>query len=178
MRQIYQQAANVLVWPSIEVEDGQDQLAELVNGLPGSAWEATQTIFKPHCKHIISRLQDTNFNSAWEALANIHTSSYWNRVWIVQEVLSNRETWVYFGKQICPLLPLLSLGLAIQYLDDNEIALLPQFSKALVERVSIPACTYKLLMECLHPPKALNTKQEYSTHSRPTAQSKTALLGT
>ncbi|TGO51907.1 hypothetical protein BOTNAR_0341g00050 [Botryotinia narcissicola] len=55
------------------------------------------------------------------------------------EVLSNSETWVYVGEKLIPLLPLLALYLAPQYLDNSEIETLPPCTTCVIESVRIPA---------------------------------------
>ncbi|KAF7944000.1 hypothetical protein EAE96_010411 [Botrytis aclada] len=139
MHQIYKHASRILVWPSIPHYEGQRELAALIDNFGNDHWNTTQSLLRPHNNKLITILQNPQFDKCWEALENIHKSPYWNRLWIVQEVLSNHETWVYVGKQLIPLLPLLAISLALQYLDNSEIEILPPYTAYVIESVRNPA---------------------------------------
>jgi hypothetical protein len=59
---------------------------------------------------IITALKDLALRRSWNALAAVHRRSYWSRIWIVQELLSNQHTWVHCGQSAMPLATILGLG--------------------------------------------------------------------
>ncbi|KAF7905706.1 hypothetical protein EAE99_012007 [Botrytis elliptica] len=139
MHQIYKHASRILVWPSIPHSEGQKELATIIDSFGNDHWNTTQSLLRSHNKKLITILQNPQLDKCWEALEKIHKSPYWNRLWIVQEVLSNSETWVYIGEELIPLLPLLAISLALQYLDNSEIETLPPYTTHVIESVRIPA---------------------------------------
>ncbi|TGO53831.1 hypothetical protein BCON_0117g00240 [Botryotinia convoluta] len=139
MHQIYKHASRILVWPGIPHYEGQRVLAAIIDSFGNDHWNTTQSLLRSHNTKLITILQNSQFDKCWEALENIHRSPYWNRLWIVQEVLSNSETWVYVGEELIPLLPLLAISLALQYLDNSEIETLPPYTTYIIESVRIPA---------------------------------------
>ncbi|KAF5871539.1 putative ankyrin and het domain-containing protein [Botrytis fragariae] len=139
MHQIYKHASRILVWPSIPHCEGQRELAAIIDSFGNDHWNTTQSLLRSHNTKLITILQNPQFDKCWEALEKIHKSTYWNRLWIVQEVLSNSETWVYVGEELIPLLPLLAISLALQYLDNSEIETLPPYTTYVIESVRIPA---------------------------------------
>ncbi|KAM0125845.1 hypothetical protein ACHAO1_010422 [Botrytis cinerea] len=138
MHQIYKHASRILIWPSIPYYGGQKELAAIIDSFGNDHWKTTQSLLRPHNAKLIAILQNPRFDKCWEALEEIHNSPYWNRLWIVQEVLSNSETWVYVGDELIPLLPLLAISLALQYLDNSDIETLPPYTTHIVESVQIP----------------------------------------
>ncbi|KAB8293882.1 hypothetical protein EYC80_009361 [Monilinia laxa] len=138
MHEIYRKASRILVWPGVPRLDGQRELAAFIDSFEEEPWNTAQMLLRPHNRRLISALHNPGFDKCWEALEEIYKARYWNRLWIVQEVLSNSETWVYIGKELIQLLPLLTIGLALQYLEDREIEILPPYTKSIVESVRIP----------------------------------------
>ncbi|RAL62556.1 hypothetical protein DID88_004406 [Monilinia fructigena] len=138
MHEIYRKASRILVWPGAPQLDGQRELAAFIDSFEEEPWNIAQMLLRPHNTRLLSALHDPGFDKCWEALEEIYKARYWNRLWIVQEVLSNSETWVYVGKELVQLLPLLTMGLALQYLEDCEIEILPSYTKSIVESVRIP----------------------------------------
>lgn len=138
MHQIYRNASHILVWPGVAHFRGQKELAAFIDSFEEDHWNTTQLLLRPHNTRPIAALQDSQFDQCWGALEETFKAPYWNRLWIVQEVLSNSETWVYIGEELIQLLPLLAMGLALQYLDDNEIETLPSYTKSIIESIGIP----------------------------------------
>ncbi|TGO08907.1 hypothetical protein BTUL_0186g00110 [Botrytis tulipae] len=79
-------------------EGNQQELAAIIDSFGNDHWNATQSLLRSHNTKLITILQNLQLDECWEALDEIHKSPYWNRLWIVQEVLSNSETWVYVGE--------------------------------------------------------------------------------
>lgn len=138
MHQIYKKASRVLVWPGISHLKGQRELSEFIDSFEDDHLNTAQKLLRPHNPKLIAVLHNPLFDDCWKALEDINKCRYWNRLWIVQEVLSNSETWVYIGEELIQLLPLLSMGLALQYLDDSEIQSFPPYTRSIVESVKIP----------------------------------------
>jgi hypothetical protein len=122
MRTIYQRAKTVRVWlgidsqyPGLAVE-----LSWMIERLSveGEIEEDASTldlqlVIEPWLQRA---LLDANFQNYWRALIFMFKRRYWGRVWIIQELISNKRAWVHIGLGIAPLKNLLVLALAIQSL--------------------------------------------------------------
>ncbi|KAF7888802.1 hypothetical protein EAF00_009102 [Botryotinia globosa] len=115
-----------IVWPNIPHYEGQKELAPIIDSFGNDHWNTTQSLLRSHNTKLITILQNPQL-----------------------EVLSNSETWVYVGEELIPLLPLLALGLALQYLDSSEIETLPLCTICVIESLRIPA-NLRLLDGKLH----------------------------
>jgi Heterokaryon incompatibility protein (HET) len=124
MRQIYQTAECVNVWLGPEFEEsnlGMEfalDLEQRVRAL-GSTKVQVEWI-NPLMR---SRMNVSTHEGSWKALTRVHQRPYWQRLWIIQEIVSNMRTYVHIGAKTTHLMPLLTTGQAISETDDAQSAL-------------------------------------------------------
>jgi hypothetical protein len=123
MRQIYQNAECINIWLGPEFEGsslGMDLALELEQDVRalGSLTVPYEWI-NPLMR---SKIKDPEQKDIWEALSRIHRRPYWRRLWIVQEIVSNLQTYVHIGPKTTHLMPLLTTGQAIFETEDAQNA--------------------------------------------------------
>ena len=122
MRTIYQRAKTMRAWlgidsqyPGLAIE-----LAWMIERLfvEGEIEEDASTLdLKLVIEPWLQRaLLDANFQNYWRALIFMFKRRYWGRMWIIQELISNKRAWVHIGLGTAPLKNVLVLALAIQSL--------------------------------------------------------------
>ena len=80
MSKIYSQAKTVIAWLG-EEDDNSDAAIDLLN------WYD----LKQNDGSILQRLNDIQYTEQWEALGKLLDQSYWQRSWIIQELLLPSE---------------------------------------------------------------------------------------
>ncbi len=98
MGDIYRNASETICWLGVEAEDS--PLAfDLIRMLARTADDLTSTQYEEALTRLYKPSDNHKYNFHWKAFEFLLSRPYWQRIWIIQEIVSSTKVWIRCGLQ-------------------------------------------------------------------------------
>ncbi len=98
MGDIYRNASETICWLGREAEDS--PLAfDLIRILSRTADDSASTQYEEALTRLYTASGNHKYNAHWKAYVLLFSRPYWQRIWIIQEIVSSKKVWIRCGLQ-------------------------------------------------------------------------------